>query len=180
MLIAKEEEKSICFENLQFEKAGERSFFRKFRENPFRIVLSFFSLEVDKTGFHIGQNEGLAIGSLMEFAHDFQDGLWAVLHKVQEIGGILIELPIFIQNLEGSRFHFVELVSIAIDIHPETIVRVDLLNKDWQTVLLEFTHVVLVSQVNEILRDVVVHNCVSVHVPDQGHDSHSRGSNAEM
>ena len=172
--------KSICFENLQFEKAGGKvSFFREFRENPVRIVLFFF-LEVDKTGFHIGQNEGLAIGSLMEFAHDFQDGLWAVLHKVQEIGGILIEFPIFIQNLEGSRFHFVELVSIAIDIHPETIVRVDLLNKDWQTVLLEFTHVVLIGQVNEILRDVVVLDGVSVHVPDQGHDSHSRGSDAEM
>ena len=44
MLIAKEEEKSICFENLQFEKAGGKEvFFREFRENPVRIVLFFFS-----------------------------------------------------------------------------------------------------------------------------------------
>ena len=175
MLIAKEEEKGICFEKSTIRKSrGKKEFFFVNLE-----LYSFFFLEVDKSGFHIGQNEGLAIGSLMEFAHDFQDGLWAVLHKVQEIGGILIELPIFIQNLEGSRFHFVELMSIAIDIHPETIVRVDLLNEDWQTVFLEFTHVVLVGQVDEILRDVVVLNGVSVHVPDQGHDSHSRGSNAE-
>ena len=73
--------KGICFENLQFEKAGERRFFFVNLE-----LYSFFFLEVDKTGFHIGQNEGLAIGSLMEFAHDFQDGLGAVLHEVQEIG----------------------------------------------------------------------------------------------
>jgi len=38
------EEKSICFENLQFEKAwGKVSFFREFRENLVRIVLFFFS-----------------------------------------------------------------------------------------------------------------------------------------
>ena len=42
MLIAKEEEKSICFENLQFEKAGEKKFFfREFKENLVRIVLFF-------------------------------------------------------------------------------------------------------------------------------------------
>jgi len=41
MLIAKEEEKSICFENLQFEKAGEKG--RVFFVNSGKILLELYS-----------------------------------------------------------------------------------------------------------------------------------------
>jgi len=44
MLIAKEEEKVFALKIYNSKKQGEKKFFfREFRENPVKIVLSFFS-----------------------------------------------------------------------------------------------------------------------------------------
>ena len=69
----------------------------------------------------------------MEPVEDLKHGLWVCLHHVDQEVGALEVVPVGVEDVEGLGLQGLVVVGVAIDVHLQAVLRVNLLYKAGQT-----------------------------------------------
>ena len=146
--------------------------------------LQHFQVEVLVLG-HNHESRFLAVKTV----HDLHHGLGMGLHHfckmrkcnfrfcdfitnivtglTNQIRGILVLLPILVQDLEGGILQRLVIMQLPVNVHFETILNVDLLDQQRQAFLTQLKQFVLLGQSHQIFGDVLIFQVVRVQVLHQ-------------